>query len=262
VLSPTSLQTIEASAGWRQHRIEMMDLPEGPVVVKGQRPARGPWRFRVLSALARCTRSPLLRPVPAPGGRVGQDIEVRRLLQLAQAGVAVPALLHQGERFIVLQRIAGHSLQSRLSAAIDEAARAFELGLRGLLEVHQRGQCLSQGFARNMLVCDGKVWYIDFEDDPLQAMALPDAQARDCLTYLQSTVWLYRGPVNDLMNVWSRHAALESPAVQACLYRAVRGLAWLRHLPRRRKPWGRDVVAVQALADFLHHWTPSEPALS
>lgn len=262
MLSPASLQTIEASAGWRQHRIEMIDLPEGPVVVKGQRPPRGPWRFRVLSALSRGTRNPLLRPVPAPGGRAAQDTEVRRLRQLAQAGVKVPGLLHQGEHFIVLQRIAGESLQSRLSGPPEAAVAAFGLGLHGLLDLHRRGQYLSQGFARNMLVCDGAVWYIDFEDDPLQAMGLPDAQARDLLAYLQSTVWLYRGPKDALMHVWSRVAASEPPAVQACVRRAVRGLAWLRHLPRRRKPWGRDVVAVQALADFLHHWTPSEPALS
>lgn len=262
MLSAASLQAIEASPGWRQHRVEMFDLPEGRVVVKGQRPARGPWRFRLLSALARCTRNPLLRPVPARGGAEAQAVEVRRLRTLAAAGVQVPEVLHHGPEYIVLRRIDGDALQQQFLAEPAQALAAFGLGLAGLLDLHHRGQYLSQAFARNILLCQGQLWYIDFEDDPLQAMDLPDAQARDLMAYLLSSIWINRAARPDLMSVWSAAAhRLDRPLLQR-VRQAAQGLAWLRHLPRERKPWGRDVVTVQALAEFLHHWNTSEPALS
>ncbi len=40
-------------------------------------------------------------------------------------------------------------------------------------------------------------------------------------------------------------------AVQSRIQDATQRLAWMRHLPSQRKPWGRDVVALQALASFL-----------
>lgn len=262
MLSAASLHTIETSPGWRQHRVEMFELPEGRVVVKGQRPARGPWRFRVLSALSRCTRNPLLRPVPARGGAAAQATEVRRLRTLAAAGVRVPEVLHQGEGFIVLRRVEGDALQQHFLADPATALSAFRQGLDGLLDLHRRGQYLSQAFARNILVSQGQLWYIDFEDDPLEAMPLPTAQARDLMAYLLSAVWVHSAPRAELMAVWSAVAVRVAPPVLQQVRQAARGLAWLRHLPRERKPWGRDVVTVQALAEFMHHWNTFEPALS
>lgn len=266
MLSKSSLELIEASQGWRQNRVEMLDLPEGEVVVKGQRPARGPWRFRMLSGLARCTSNPLLKPVPAPGGPEAQATEVRRLQALNEAGVAVPEVLHHGDRFIVLRRIHGEALQDRFTGSPRVALQAFVMGLDGLLDLHHRHQYLSQAFARNILVqghqSGHRLWYIDFEDDPAQVMDLPDAQARDLLAYLLSAVWISRAPRAGLMAAWASAAHEASPEVMVRVRRAVQGLSWLRQLPRERKPWGRDVVTVQALAEFMHHWLNTDSAHS
>lgn len=261
MLSPDSRRAIEVSQGWRQHRIEMFDLPKGQVVVKGQRPARGPWRFRLLSVLAGLSRNPLLRPVPAPGGATAQAIEVARLRALAASGVRVPELIHQGDDYLVLRRIEGRPLQDQFTGEAGMALRAFAWGLDGLIDLHRRGQYLSQGFARNMLAAPDGLWYVDFEDDPLQVMDLPDAQARDLLSYLLSAVWINRASRADLMWAWSLAARRIAPEVMQRVRQAASGLSWLRHLPRERKTWGRDVVAVQALAEFLHHWNTSELAL-
>lgn len=262
MLSAASLHVIDASPGWRQHRVEMFDLPEGRVVVKGQRPARGPWRFRVLSALSSCTRNPLLRPVPARGGAAAQTTEVRRLRALAAAGVHVPEVLHQGHDYIALRRVEGEALQQQFAADPEVALTAFRQGLAGLLDLHQRGQYLSQAFARNILVSQGQLWFIDFEDDPLEAMPLADAQARDLMAYLLSAIWVQRAPRPELMAAWTAVARDVAPPILRQVRRAAHGLAWLRHLPRERKPWGRDVVTVQALAEFMHHWNTSEPEFS
>ena len=262
MLSPQSLRSIESSQGWRQHRIEMFDLAdEGAVVVKGQRPARGPLRFRILAGLSALTRNPLLRPVPSPGGRAAQQTELRRLHQLASAGVRVPEVIHVSDDFLVLRRVQGESLQNLFERDAQQAMEAFEAGLEGLHEVHQRHQYLSQGFARNILLQQGQLWFIDFEDDPLQAMSLADAQTRDIFAYLLSAIWVNRAPRAELMQAWSTWIGRCTADMQRHVRRATSGLAWMRHLPSKRKPWGRDVVTVQALAEFLYHWNTSEPAL-
>ncbi|WP_424894636.1 hypothetical protein [Tepidimonas sp. HKU79] len=102
MLSVESVQRIEMSPGWRRHRVEILDVAEGRVVVKGQRPPRSAARFWLMSSLARVVRHPLLRPVPAPGGAAAQATELRRLQALARSGVPVPAVLHQAPDFIVL----------------------------------------------------------------------------------------------------------------------------------------------------------------
>ena len=41
-------------------------------------------------------------------------------------------------------------------------------------------------------------------------------------------------------------------AVQREVLRAGRAFSWLRILPKERKPWGRDVISVQAAAHVLN----------
>lgn len=182
-LSPESLQLIAADPRWRTQRIARVDTPDGPLLIKGQRPARGPLRFKIMKWLSQLTRNPLLQPVPAHGGARAQNTEVQRLRQLAAAGLPVPAVLHQAPDYIALQFLPGESLQHGLTQTPDLALRLFEQGLQAIGHVHQQGQYLSQAFARNIMVSSGQLWFIDFEDDPLEVMDLPQAQTRDWLAY-------------------------------------------------------------------------------
>lgn len=251
MLSPASRDRIAASPGWRRHRIEVMDLPEGRVVVKGQRPPRSAARFWLMRLLARWTHNPLLRPVPAPGGAAGQATEARRLRELAAAGVHVPALWHEGPDHLVMAYVAGTPLPASLVGDEEAALAAFRSALDALADVHARGQYLSQAFARNMVQTSTGFVYLDFEDDPLEVMTLIDAQARDWLALLLSTVWMTNAPRAHLAQHWRAVAARLPVPVRERIDDAARRLAWLRHLPSRRDPWGRDVVSVQALAAFL-----------
>lgn len=97
------VQMVERSRCWERERISVQDTPCGRVLVKGQRPRRGPFRFALLSGLARWMNSPLLRPVPQRGGAAAQATEVRRLRALSAAGVRVPAVLHESADHVVLQ---------------------------------------------------------------------------------------------------------------------------------------------------------------
>ena len=135
-----------------------------------------------------------------------------------------------------------------------QAAALWREAGDALVRLHAAGQYLSQGFARNMIV-DGApaaprlAGLIDFEDDPLQVMSLPDAQVRDWLTYLHSTLWMLPMPEAEAeadarIDAWM---AAESPAVRARYLQACRRMSWLRFLPRHRR-FGRDTLSLQAAA--------------
>jgi tRNA A-37 threonylcarbamoyl transferase component Bud32 len=223
-------------------------------VVKGQRPPRSRFRFGLMSALARWTRQPLLRPVPAPGGAMAQATEVRRLGALIDSGVRVPRVLHQAPDFLVLSHEDGVALSSLLTDTPPVAMSAFRQGLDALAEVHARGQYLSQAFARNMLLSPEGVVFLDFEDDPLEVMSLTDAQARDWLAYLLSTLWCVNASRGDLIQLWNDCQALIKVEVRQRIIDVSQRLAWMRHLPKKRDPWGRDLVSLQAMAVFLTEW--------
>ena len=133
---------------------------------------------------------------------------------------------------------------------------AWQRGMAALVDLHARGACLSHAFARNFLATDAGLAMIDFEDDPLEVLTLDEAQARDWLAYLHSTVWLLRGEGAEIGRHVAAELAREKPAVRDLLAAAGERLAVLRHLPRSRRPWGREVVGVQALASLF----PLQPA--
>lgn len=254
MLSTPSVQRINGSTGWRARRIEFFDLPEGAVVVKGQRAPRSAVRVYLQQMLMRLGGQTLLQPVPARGGYEAQNTEVRRLQQLAQAGVRVPQLLHVAQEYIVMQRLQGQTLHHYLTQEPSRALAMFRQGLRELAALHANGQYLSQAFTRNTLVVDGDFYYIDFEDDPSEVLSLVDAQARDVCAYLLSSVWCIHAPHALVLEVWTEECAHMAGDLLVRLRQVSHGLRWLRHLPRQRPPWGRDVVALGALAQFMVQW--------
>lgn len=258
-LTPADLARIARSPGWRAHRVEVMDTAAGKVLVKGQRPARAGTLYGALNAAARLIGAPLLQAVPMHGGAKAQQTEVARLQALHGAGAPVPRVLHVGPDHVVMQWLGAEHLGTLLQGGHPHAVRLWREAGDALLRLHGRGQYLSQGFARNLIVDTAAnppvlAGAIDFEDDPLDVMSLPEAQVRDWLAYLQSTVWtlpLSTAQIDAQLDAWLLH---EGPAVRQQFADAARRLGWLRHLPRQRR-YGRDTVALQAAAAAAHRFT-------
>ena len=256
-MTPQDLQRIEAGTRWREHRIEVFhDMGVGSVLVKGQRAAPSRWRQRSLNLVAALVRVPMLVAAPAPGGPAGQRIEVARLGALAAAGVAVPAVLHVADDYFVQQFVAGEQLTQLLRTP--RALHWWQRGLDTLLDVHRRGQYLSQAFSRNFIAAGESLVMIDFEDDPLQAMSLDEAQARDWLAYLHSTA-------KDLLPQRERATALlaavlaaEPAAVRERVHDAARRLQWVWRLrgEDRPKTWRRHVAVLQAALELMRGALP------
>jgi hypothetical protein len=259
-LTADDLQRIGAAQGWRERRIEVFaGTSVGTVLVKGQRAPRAPWRYRALNGIALVCGLPMLRAAPAPGGAAAQAVEVDRLRRLAAAGVDVPHVHHVDREFFVQSFVDGPLLSELLGRGGDAALRAWQRGLQALVDVHSRQQYLSQAFTRNMVADGDRLVMIDFEDDPLQAMPLVQAQARDWMAYLFTSVMsLPRADTMALSD--SAHpmptqlcAALagEPPAVRRALHAAATRLSVLLRLRRRDTGWRRYLAHLQCTVTLL-----------
>ena len=263
MISLTSIARIESSTVWRQKRVEIIDLPEGRMLVKGQRPLRGPWAHRVLNLFAWMAGVPYLKAVPVHGGAQSQAIELARLAALREAGIQVPEVHHVAPDYFVMSYLGSNDLARALREQGPKAYGLWMAAMEHLLLVHARGQYLSQCFARNIIVSSRFEGLIDFEDDPLEVMTLEQAQARDWLIYLQSTLFNLALEPDRLDAALRAVLSRESEPVRAVLRHAARRLSWLRHLPTNRRIWGKDFVSLQAVGAAMvrHHQPHNESPL-
>ena len=235
-------------------RVSRVEEGGVPAILKRRRPVRGAWRYALMYATAQIFDAPSLRPVQANGGVRAQTVELRRLRELASAGVAVPAVLRVADDGIVMQFLGDRTLVEAFKLDAATGLAAWRRGLDAIADVHARGQVLSQAFARNMLEHEGRIWFIDFEEDPLETLSLAQAQARDWLAYLLSSLWLLAAPRAALLSAWETTVQTMPAPVVHGLQGDMRHLLWLRHLPQQRRPWGSDIISVQALAAFMQAW--------
>lgn len=256
-LTDVDLVQLRDIAATATHRVTKVATTLGLAVLKREREPRNAWGGRVIDLLARLVSLRMLGPVPSHGGERGQAVEVQRLRTLHAAGLPVPDVLHAEPGFFVMQRLDGPSLVQVIERAGPDARTAWQRGMATLVAVHARGHALSHAFARNFIVTPDGLAMIDFEDDPLEALPLLDAQARDWVLYLHSTVWQL-AHVADAGLRADLEAALEVERadVRALVRRAGRRLAFLRHLPGTRRPWGREVIGAKALARLLRQAPP------
>jgi len=253
MFTPEQQNFVDAKLRTQTGRTHKLEVDGMLVIVKQLEPALKHWGYPVLDTLAAILRQPMLRAVPAPGGTDAQKIEVMRLQSLRDAGASVPDVLHVTPNWFALSFLGAHSLDQMLREHPEVGQRYWENGLNAILALHRLGQTASQCFARNMIWHDGKVSFIDFEDDPTKSMPLASAQARDWVLYLHSTAYILQLAPEHTASILLRYLRKDDTAVQHQVLRAARTFGWLRILPNKRKPWGRDVVAAQAAADVLHH---------
>lgn len=197
------------------------------------------WLARRLGA------NPLLAPLPLTP-ELACRTEQAMINRLAALGVRVPPLLAVEERSLVLGDLGPTlAMVCRAEPAAERREALVRLGQEALHDLHLRGGYLSQAFARNLTVLDGRVGFIDLEEDPLTLMSLDAAQARDILFFAHSTArFLADSP--------GRHAALlqaqlarAAPGVRAEVARTSRALRWL--VPLARPLGGRSREVADAL---------------
>ena len=93
-------------------------------------------------------------------------------------------MLAQGDDCLLLSDM-GQTLAERLRRSRPEEARVLvSRAVEAIAAVHARGGYLGAPVARNLTVdAQGRIGFIDFEEDPGEVMPLADAQARDWLVF-------------------------------------------------------------------------------
>lgn len=226
-----------------------------PAWLKLSVPQPPAWRYHLLAGVARLLRQPAMQPVRPQGGVVGIRNEAQRLTALAAAGLRVPQLLAHDDHWLLVSDLGHTTLESLIRHADAEAQMAYwQRGADYIQQVHQSGQYLSQAFARNLVwSSEYGLGAIDFEDDPISAMSLAQAQIRDWLPYFFSTAIFFKGRLPELSDALHIVLAHEEATVRDGVYVALRRVAWIRALSwlpsgMRR----RDVLKAQCLGELAY----------
>jgi tRNA A-37 threonylcarbamoyl transferase component Bud32 len=139
------------------------------------------WLARVFGADA------LLAPQPLSPEEACAT-EQAMIQRLQQHDVLVPKILESGQTHVVLSDVGTiFSIECKQAQSSQERLALLEKGFDALDQLHTRGAYVSQAFARNMTILDGRIGFIDMEEDPLKVMPLEAAQARDILLFVHST---------------------------------------------------------------------------
>ena len=167
--------------------------------------------------------------------------EARRLIALAQAGVKVPPVLHQGAHYFLMPHC-GEPLADLLAKWSPEQARDELIAQAAALgQFHRAGQWHGAAQIKNLTRMDDQVYRIDFEESFGEQVPLPVAQALDLVLFIDSVA--LAGPLDeaasrallpDLLRAWQ--AELPDTAVLDVLRR---GLPWLARLARLARPLQR-----------------------
>lgn len=257
--SVTAADFLRQHAATQQVVIARYRTKSGPVWLRKALAHHALWIYTPLRWLARFLRVRALQPVPNPGGAIAVNREAKRLRELAKAGIAVPVLLAQQEDALLMTDVSMEGKSRQLEHALKESDSAqqcvmlFTQAVHGLGQVHAADQYLSQAFARNiMLTHDGRIAFIDFEDDPGEVMALPLCQARDWLCFIFSTaiILAQKNQSDVAVSTLTKTISQGSYTARKALLKVCRRLAWIRFLPIAKlgSDGQRVVAAGQCLA--------------
>lgn len=203
------------------------------------------WRLALLRVFVdrlgiECLRPPAM--LPPDEARATEKAMIARLQGF---GCRVPQILAEDADAIVISDL-GPTLASACKRESDAAARArlVESGLEALVDLHRRGGWLNQAFARNLTLSDGRIGFIDLDQDPSTVMDQPAAQARDLLLYAYSTVGYFGNDLPRYSELLSRQLASESTDVAQRLEDSLHRLVWLNAIASL---CGRDLRALAGL---------------
>jgi tRNA A-37 threonylcarbamoyl transferase component Bud32 len=229
--------------------VERVEFDGQPAWRKRYRSTRSALRITLLRWVARRLRLTALLPPAALDAAAACATERAFIERLSALGARVPDLLAVGDTELVLSDL-GQTLSARCKAQSDPLRREELLrqGFDALAELHARGGCLNQAFARNLVCGDDGIGFIDLEEDPLTVMPLPAAQARDVLMYVHSTARFMLDAEPRYAALLNAHVAGEAADVQAEIGQVARRLRWLAPLARIG---GRRARAVASALDVL-----------
>jgi tRNA A-37 threonylcarbamoyl transferase component Bud32 len=170
-------------------RVERVALSSGAVWIKRYGTERAPRWVALQRMLANLIRAPFLRPSPLLADEGMAAREIRRIGQFAAKDVPTARVIYSSGAAVVFSD-AGDTVDSQLWAVREQDPQAHDDMLvhcaADLGRLHQKGLCHGRPYPRDMFLKDGRIGFMDFEEEPDRVMPLEVAQARDIwLLFLQ-----------------------------------------------------------------------------
>lgn len=217
------------------------------------------WLYQLIGWAMRFLGIEALMPVPNMGGERAISTEVKRLQELAKLGINVPHVLAYTDDGLMLKDIGNaehpaQQIEGLLQASNDAAScmALFQMTVKTISSVHQRGSWLSEAFARNIMVDQrNQVAFIDFESDPGSYLPPAACYARDWLLFMFSVAQILNRHSTEKQAVdflWQQ-LACEPMATQQQVKIACQRLSWLRKLPVQK--FGKDGYRLLATAELF-----------
>ncbi|MDM9627001.1 serine/threonine protein phosphatase [Rhizobium sp. S152] len=257
-LSEKDVPVLLAALIGGKERVQRVALSGGAVWIKRYGTERKP-RWVILQRLAaNLIRAPFLRPSPVLGDEGMAEREMRRIAQFSAKGIPTPRVVYSSGAAVAfsdvgltLDRYMKHVLKGDPVACDDMLVRCCaELG-----RLHAKGLCHGRPFPRDMFLRDGRIGFMDFEEEPDTVMPLETAQARDIwLLFLQVAQRARLGKVTH-DRAYEAWAAVAPPAAVSELRKLtgfLGGFLWAARLIGRIH-MGSDLQRFIVATSYLMH---------
>ncbi|QFY62085.1 serine/threonine protein phosphatase [Rhizobium grahamii] len=170
-------------------RVERVALSSGAVWIKRYGTERASRWVSLQRMLANLIKAPFLRPSPLLGDEGMAAREMRRVAQFSAQDVPTARVLYSSGAAIVFTDV-GDTVDRQLHHVLNNDPVAHDNMLvhcaAELGRLHSKGLCHGRPYPRDMFLKDGRVGFMDFEEEPDRVMPLEVAQARDIwLLFLQ-----------------------------------------------------------------------------
>lgn len=158
--------------------------------------------------------------------------EAERIKKFEDAALPVPRILDLNEERLILLNV-GNQLRKVLRGSKDrfEQQKLMQLAIEALHSIHAAGFCHGRPFLKDMTVdANGKLYFLDLEEDPCTIMSLQDAQARDLWLFLASCTEFCEDPLEELNGLLNQYNLKGRPDITPNLRALGRSLRPFRHL--------------------------------
>jgi hypothetical protein len=252
---PLNVIELAALASRAQKRIQSLAFGDRKVWVKKAVKQLHPGHYAHAAMSIVLPRS-IYRPSPPEVGEAASRGEAQRLRAFQAKGIDVPDLLYEGAGLLVLGDC-GPTVERRLKEFRSQGAAVAHDALlvamaHGMAAVHAAGLVHGRPHPRDMFLCEGRVGFMDFEQNPLRAMSLVRAQARDALFLFGFVADLAMMPETPMRawEAWTSRAPLET---RRQLGRTLKGMKLLMSAGRlaSRFKLGADLRRFLAGTGFL-----------
>jgi hypothetical protein len=252
---PLNVVELVALAAQAKKRIQCLQLGDRKVWIKKAVKQLHPGHYLQM-VMSLGLPGSIYRPSPPEVGAAASHGEAQRIRQFEASGMDVPELLYEGTGMLVLGDC-GPTVEARLrgfrkagdAAAHDELLVAMA---RSMGAAHAAGLVHGRPHPRDMFVRQGRVGFMDFEQNPLRAMSLVRAQARDALFLFGFVCDLAMEPETPgrAWDIWASQAPVEARMQLGRTLKGMKPLMAAGRLASRFK-LGSDLRRFLAGAGFL-----------